>query len=146
MTLYSHWRQVPDRVWDIIPNFYPSSDKMMSSPDTGAIRVHLPSYNALQQYRNLSGPTRLLSGYRSPVYNARVGGGALSQHKEAIAWDVDVTMHHYLDAVEAARQAGFTGLGYYPSRGFLHMDMGRPRFWWGTRKDKLIWEGLTGDK
>lgn len=140
MALFSHWREVPEWVWELTPNFHPSVDRMLSSPDTGAIQVHLPSYVALQAYRNLSGRTRILSGYRSPIYNARLRGSSpRSLHKELIAFDVDLTGKDPIKEEEFARQAGFTGLGRYPTREFMHMDMGRPRHWYGSKKDKQWW-------
>lgn len=146
--LYSHWSLVEEYLpglWDTLtPNFHPSSDRMMASPDTGAIRIHLPSLIALQKYRDLTGATRVLSGYRTPVYNASIRGSSpTSYHKNLIAWDVALGDLHPLDAEQAAREAGFTGIGRYPSRKFMHMDLGRPRTWYGSVKDKKAWEVLT---
>jgi len=38
----------------------------------------------------------------------------------------------------AARAAAFTGFGYYNT--FIHLDMGRPRFWYGSEKAKREWQ------
>ena len=113
---------------------------MMASPDDGSFVLHPPSQLALQRYRDGAGPTQVLSGHRSPIYNAKVGGVPRSMHKQ-VAWDVAVPDRmHYVDYVNLAREAGFTGIGLYPTRGFLHMDMGRPRHWFGTPADKQLWE------
>lgn len=52
-------------------------------------------------------PIRIVSGYRCPVHNKRVGGALNSQHMYAAAADVEegaITLRE-------AHAAGFTGIG-----------------------------------
>ena len=71
----------------------------------------------------------LTSAYRSPAHNKRVGGAKNSRHMQGDAFDVMMTNHdpHEFEAV--ARAVGFTGFGYYPKSGFLHIDTGPERYW-----------------
>ena len=72
-------------------------------------------------------PIRLLSGYRSPYHNARVGGAPMSRHLAGDAGDL-ATVGLDKEVIERlAREEGFTGFGYY--RTFLHIDLGRKRSW-----------------
>ena len=74
----------------------------------------------------------LNSGYRSPSYNADVGGAKSSQHMLGFAadltWDgfrgYSVEVNRF---VSEAKKIGFRGIGYYNS--FIHVDIGRERFW-----------------
>lgn len=76
---------------------------------------------------------RVLSGHRSPSYNARVGGAKLSAHVSGHAADVTPSNGFrligygafYALCDEVARRGGFADmirLGHYPSRGFVHAD------------------------
>lgn len=57
-----------------------------------------------------------------------------SQHVHGRAFDVQIQV---LDAnekaqfLQLAREAGFTGIGFYGDKGHLHLDTGRPRTWGG---------------
>ena len=76
----------------------------------------------------------LMSGYRSSEYNAAViarGGRAAraSMHTEGLAADL---VWKGLDPRQLwldVRELECCGVGYYASGGFLHLDVGRPRFW-----------------
>lgn len=139
---YRHYRDVPTYVWDICPRFHPSTDPYLVSPDDSSFQVHVPSLQSLQQMRNLLGPLQIWSGYRSPIYNARTRGAAPnSQHKLSIAFDIPFKQYHPLDVEQAAREAGFTGIGRYNT--FLHVDRGPTRLWYGSQKAKDMWRELT---
>lgn len=76
----------------------------------------------------------LLSGYRSPQFNAdlRAAGGDVAQaslHAEAMAADVALAGVDLRDVWRRLRAERSGGAGYYASGGFLHLDTGPPRFW-----------------
>jgi uncharacterized protein YcbK (DUF882 family) len=79
-------------------------------------------------------PYEVISGYRSPATNAmlrRSGRGVArgSLHTRAMAIDVRLpgqSLGRLRDAARALRQGG---VGYYPASGFVHVDVGRVRFW-----------------
>lgn len=84
------------------------------------------------------GPLIVLSGYRTPAWNAHVGGARKSQHVQGRAVDLQYTgwnmarFHREAKAFAVAHPAFVGGLGLYPK--FVHLD---------TREtDRLIvWNG-----
>lgn len=143
---YRHWEQVPEGFWEICENFHPRTDKLLCSPDDGSIYFDIPSFMALQDIRDHMGVIKILSGYRSRRYNARVRGTPLSQHTTKIAFDLRVWPYDFLELERQARASGFTGIGRYPHRGFIHVDMGRPRTWYGSTKDKRVYQQLISQQ
>lgn len=82
-------------------------------------------------------PVHINSGYRTPLYNAKLEGSApQSQHLKAKAADI-VTIHHspkqLADIIEKLIKAGKMkqgGLGRY--KGFTHYDVRGTRARWGS--------------
>jgi uncharacterized protein YcbK (DUF882 family) len=80
-------------------------------------------------------PFQVISGYRSPVTNARlrlargsgVAGGSLHLQGRAI----DIRLGDVSSAVlrDAARELRRGGVGYYRRSDFVHLDTGRVRTW-----------------
>ena len=92
----------------------------------------------LQQARQLCGrPFHILSAHRCSLHNARVGGAPLSQHLR-LAADISLQGHDRAALRRACEAAGFTGFGFYTT--FLHIDLGRPRHWFGSGKAKDLWQ------
>jgi len=75
----------------------------------------------------------VLSGYRCPAHNARVEGAADSQHllgqaADIVLWGVRLRQAYNL-AMTVPEFAG-GGIGLYPERGFMHVDVrGREARW-----------------
>lgn len=94
----------------------------------------MPLAAAFEAIRAVWGlPIRVTSGYRTPRYNAQVGGAERSQHMEGRALDVKppdgVTLFDFWDTILAmAERLGIGGVGFAsPAKGgFVHLDM-RPR-------------------
>lgn len=76
-------------------------------------------------------PLSVSSGYRSPGYNARVGGAKGSQHIRGNAIDLStrgMTRSEVRALVEEASRVGFKGIGIYD--GSLHFDVrSQPAVW-----------------
>lgn len=72
-------------------------------------------------------PIVLNSAHRCVAHNSSeaVGGAKNSQHLK-IAFDCRCPKNQQAAFADAAEQAGFTGIGRYPSRGFVHVDT-RPK-------------------
>ena len=143
---YHDWRDIPDSLWELCPNFHPSTDKMLPSPDNGEFYFDIPSMMGLQSLREkLDRPVRINSGRRSEWYNATIGGAPRSQHFQKIAFDIDFwyTGHDPLLMKYVLLSRGFTGIGLY--RTFIHADRGRRREWWGSQEAKDYWNSVQKD-
>jgi uncharacterized protein YcbK (DUF882 family) len=72
----------------------------------------------------------VVSGYRSPEHNARVGGAKHSQHIHGNAIDINTSMlspEEKTRLIEIASAEGFQGIGVYKNN--IHLDMGSRRAW-----------------
>lgn len=79
-------------------------------------------------------PFHIISGYRSPNTNAMLAGNSSgvarrSLHLEGMAIDVRLPGRalRALHRAAVAQKAG--GVGMYPKSDFVHMDVGRVRYW-----------------
>ena len=78
-------------------------------------------------------PFQLISGYRSPATNAMLhehsdGVAQHSLHMEGMAADIRVEGRTLEQIRKTALAMKLGGVGYYPSQ-FVHVDVGRVRFW-----------------
>tara|TARA_R100000005_G_C4936995_1_gene163316 strand:+ start:214 stop:540 length:327 start_codon:yes stop_codon:yes gene_type:complete len=91
----------------------------------------------LQKIREEIGiPIRIMSGYRSPEYNKRVGGATRSQHVLAKAADLQVSGMSTTELANTIKQLikdgviDSGGVGLYET--FVHYDVrGRNARWYG---------------
>ena len=107
-----------------------------SAGDDGDGKVSLRLIEVLSHLQHDAGVGRLtlLSGYRRPAYNedlrkrgVRAAGGSL--HTEGLAADVAFPRRALRGLWYKVRALDCCGAGYYAREGFLHVDVGRPRFW-----------------
>src|SRR5215470_17854534 len=107
-----------------------------SSGDAREQNVSLRLIEVLSHLQKMAGghPLVLLSGYRSPTYNQslkdkgkQVAGG--SMHTEGLAADLAFPRPQLPKLWHQIRDLDCCGAGYYAKEGFLHVDVGRPRFW-----------------
>ena len=116
--------------------------------------VSLRLIEVLSHVQKMAGghPLVLLSGYRSPTYNQslknqgkQVAGG--SMHTEGLAADLAFPRPQLPKPWHQVRDLDCCGAGYYAKEGFLHVDVGRPRFWEATtsRVDENLSAGKRAD-
>lgn len=79
-------------------------------------------------------PFHLISGYRSPATNAMLaarseGVAHHSLHIEAKAADIRVPGRTLGEVWRTAMAMLAGGVGFYPRSDFVHVDVGRVRFW-----------------
>jgi uncharacterized protein YcbK (DUF882 family) len=107
-----------------------------SKGDRGEGRASLRLIEVVSDMQRRAGvkALTLVSGYRSPTYNedlrakgVRAAGGSL--HTEGLAADVAFPRGKLRELWMQLRHLDCCGAGYYQKDGFLHIDVGRPRFW-----------------
>lgn len=79
-------------------------------------------------------PLHVFSGYRSPATNAKLhsrsdGVASRSLHMEGMAADICIPGRALSLVRKSALSMKAGGVGYYPSSGFVHVDVGRVRTW-----------------
>ena len=105
----------------IAPNFYLSE---FECPCCHLVKIEPELLGKLQRLRDLiGGPLYITSGYRCEKENKRVGGVPHSYHLLGMAADVYSKCVDVSRLLTLAKEVGFRGIGYYPRRGFLHLDI-----------------------
>lgn len=106
--------------------------------ETGEVAVMdvrvLEHVNLVQKALGGDRDIHVISGYRSPEYNAklvRTGRRAArhSLHMQGQAIDLRIPGVHPKVIRQAALELGFGGVGYYPRSKFVHLDSGPFRHW-----------------
>ncbi len=88
----------------------------------------------LNRRLDTSEPFQLISGYRTPKTNAMLaarseGVAHHSLHIEAKAADIRVPGRQLREVWMASMSLMAGGVGYYPRSDFVHVDVGRVRYW-----------------
>lgn len=97
---------------------------------SGVVMIHPDLPPMLEKLRSKIGkPIYITSGYRTPTYNAKVGGAKDSYHLRGMAVDIRVPGRTPQQVADAARKLGFGGIGVYST--FTHVDVGPVRSWKG---------------
>jgi uncharacterized protein YcbK (DUF882 family) len=81
-----------------------------------------------------SKPFNIISGYRSPKTNAMLqkntsGVAKKSLHMQGKAIDINLQGVELAKLKQIAMHQKRGGVGYYPSSNFVHVDVGRVRYW-----------------
>ena len=91
---------------------------------------------SIQSRLDCNEPIHLISGYRSPATNARLrkkSNGVARRSLHIMGQAADIRMPGY--QIKTLRSVAYNlqngGVGYYPRSNFLHVDVGRVRFWRG---------------
>ncbi len=89
---------------------------------------------AIKQTLEIREPFHIISGYRTPQTNSYLrknnkGVAKKSLHIYGKAVDLRLPGHKLKDLRRAAYRLQAGGVGYYPRSNFVHLDVGRPRYW-----------------
>lgn len=97
------------------------------------VRVHPDLVAALEQIRTRAkGAIKITSAYRPPAYNRAVGGVSNSTHLDGLAADIyadHLSTRQLYDICDAVVGSS-GGVGYYPTQGFVHIDVRGYRARW----------------
>jgi len=93
-------------------------------------------------------PIRISSGYRCAEHNTAVGGSPTSQHLLGLAADLifppDVSMLDAVLAVYKTPQFAAGGIGVYPYKRFVHVDLrGTVARWGEWRGNRVSWSQIV---
>jgi uncharacterized protein YcbK (DUF882 family) len=89
---------------------------------------------ALRQKLESTAPFSIISGYRSPETNTllnSMSNGVVKNSLHLVGKAIDIRLPGY--SLKALQRAAIDlrrgGVGYYPSSDFVHVDVGRIRYW-----------------
>ncbi|MCD6310441.1 MAG: DUF882 domain-containing protein [Candidatus Eremiobacteraeota bacterium] len=86
--------------------------------------------SCLERLTEIAGQKPVITScYRCPRHNAEVGGVPNSYHCQDMAVDLWIRGKTLNQIARYARKAGFTGIGRYWGKGFVHCDTGPQRTW-----------------
>ncbi len=90
--------------------------------------------HALRGKLDTRAPFRVISGYRSPKTNAALSSGSggvakKSLHMQGMAIDIRVGDRTTAEVHKAAKSLKLGGVGAYYKSAFVHVDVGRVRYW-----------------
>lgn len=101
-----------------------------ASPDTGEAKMDMRVIIRLQAVRDHFGKdVVILSGYRTPAHNRKVGGHPKSLHLKGMAVDWYIKGVSVSEMAQVARDCGFIGIGSYKT--WIHTDIGESEIWYG---------------
>jgi uncharacterized protein YcbK (DUF882 family) len=113
-------------------------DHILRDHRTGEIKAIdtrlLDLMHALSRALDDRGPFHVISGYRSPKTNALLRAGSKgvagkSLHLQGKAVDIRLPDCDLAVLRRAALDLKGGGVGYYPGSNFVHIDVGRVRYW-----------------
>jgi uncharacterized protein YcbK (DUF882 family) len=121
-----------------VPDALAGIDALLRDYRTGDVaRIDprlLDLLHALSVRLEARSPFHLISGYRSPLTNAslRAQGRRVAKsslHMKGMAADIRLPGVPLLRVRDAARALRSGGVGCYPQPDFVHVDVGRIRYW-----------------
>ncbi len=91
----------------------------------GTVKISSRLVSVLEALRQELGvPFVITSGYRCDDHNMRVGGAINSYHVQGLACDIACPRGYTVEEfAKICLDHGFTGVGAYPSQGFVHVDV-----------------------
>lgn len=95
---------------------------------SGSAPINIILVDAIQMLRDIVGmPLRINSGFRCLTHNRRIGSEDTSEHTRGNAADIAVpdgfTVEQFAEIAEQVPDLADGGIGRYPTRGFIHVDV-----------------------
>jgi uncharacterized protein YcbK (DUF882 family) len=121
-----------------IPEALADINRVLRDHRTGQIHdIDLQLLDLLSGLRlkmETTAPFEIISGYRSPATNTMLrssssGVAENSLHVKGMAADIRVSGRSLATLRKTAMEMKAGGVGYYPASQFVHVDVGRVRYW-----------------
>lgn len=120
-------------------NFKVKEFRCKDGSDT--IKIDTELVTMLQKIRDIVGvPVKINSAYRTPSYNAKVGGAKNSYHTKGQACDIVCSGKTPLDIAKIAESLGMRGIIKYNT--FTHVDT-RPTKYYSINKNGAVTKCTT---
>jgi uncharacterized protein YcbK (DUF882 family) len=130
-TVYSvDGQYIPDAIDEINHIFRDHYSGAVKPIDTNLLDL----LYAIQQKLRSTNPFHIISGYRTAKTNAflrrnKRGVAKYSLHMEGKAADIRLPGYRLKDLRRSAYELKKGGVGYYPRSNFVHVDVGKVRYW-----------------
>ena len=108
-----------------------SVKEFLCNDGSDAIKIDSDLPPILQQIRDhFNAPVHINSAYRTPAYNAKVGGVSNSYHTKGMAADIVVSGVSAKRVAQYAETLNCGGIGWYERKKFVHIDTRPKRVCW----------------
>lgn len=121
---------------NLTPNFTRKEFRCKGNDCCGSSApISMELVEALQQLRDLLGvPLKVKSGFRCLTYNRKIKSEDTSQHPLGNAADIQLpegmSMEYFVEAAEMIPAFNEGGIGRYPKKKFVHLDVRKGRARW----------------
>lgn len=125
-----------------VSDSYPDLAKKIEFTDLHIMTLQVLCCRLLQPIRREYGPTKILSGLRSPELNEAIGGFHKSDHLHGAAADISILSFHPRHIYQWIVQASglpYRQAIYYPKQHFIHVSINTP--WTEAKKEAWVSEG-----
>lgn len=121
-----------------VPEALSEIDRILRDFRTGEVRKMdlrlVDLLYAVRRSMRTKEPFEIISGYRSPQTNAKLARGSggvakRSLHMRGMAADVRLPGRDLSELRRIGRGLARGGVGYYARSNFVHLDVGRVRYW-----------------
>ena len=128
-----------DETMDLSKNF--KAKEFMCHNGCPYVRYDYRLILLLQNLRDfIRTPIQIVSGYRTPDYNTKIGGSPKSQHMLGKAADIKIKGYVPREVGIIAGNLGFRGIGVYIYNGheFTHVDVRENMTLWAEQPDGAL--------
>ena len=133
-----------NKAWDgdklLSPSFRVREFACKDGSDTVYIDEALVAY--LQRIRNWAGAeVRITSGYRTAVWNRKIGGAPNSYHTKGQAVDIVVMNKSIYQVARFAEALGIKGIERNEDSNYVHIDTRKNKYFWRryNRKNYIVY-------
>ncbi len=129
-----------DKPFKLSPHF---TSTEFACSHCGVFQIDMRLVNALEELRvKIGKPIAINSAFRCAEHNKAVGGAQSSEHTKGLAADLaipkNVTISMFYAAIDSIEAFKTGGVGIYPQKKFIHVDVRGKRARWAQVDDKYV--------